>query len=215
MRIAALILFVPFAAHADTPPAPGPAPAPPPAASTTATAEPGKPWTFAVAPRIAFAIATSKLGPAAQVGVELDVALSRRLVLAIDVSLDRPSHDGTVMDTRLPPPGTATYTVSETELAIALDVGYRIGDKSIVPWVAGGPLIQMLRTTETNSIAPGENTAQSTKLGIDLAGGVDFKAGPGYAVGQLRIDYAGLDDALTGSSNAGRITIGAAYRLTF
>jgi opacity protein-like surface antigen len=195
----------------------GPAHADPDAIEMSPT-EVVTPWSVGVAPRIGLAVPTSKLGATAVGGLELDVALpvaEHRLVLALGGSLTRPSHSGDVADPRVP--AGSTYTIKETELALALALDYRFAPagKSLVPWIGVGPLLHLLRTTETTSIAPGDNTAQSTAFGFELAAGLDVKAGPGFLAGDLRYDYSKLDHYLTGTSSAGKVMIDAGYRLVF
>ena len=76
-------------------------------------------------------------------------------------------------------------------------------------------MLHMLRSTETTSIAPGDNTAQSTEVGLELGGGVDYRLGPGFVAGDVRFAYSGLDHSLTGKTNAGKVTVAAAYRVVF
>ncbi len=185
--------------------------------SPTATPEPAKVWRFAVEPRLGFIVPTAKLGPMVIGGIELDVpvAMDHRLLIGLDLSLTRPSHDGSVMDPRLSAP--AEYTIKETELVIALLVSYRLAshDHPLVPWVGVGPMAHLLRSTESTTIAPGDNTAVSTEIGLELAGGIDYRIGPGFIVGDLRIVYSKLDHEITGNTNAGKISLAAGYRLMF
>ncbi len=205
----ALLVAATTTARADNP-----SPPPPPAATTTAA--PAAAWQLGIAPRLGVVVPTSKLGPMMVGGLELDYAVSGHLVIALDGTITQPSYDGSVMDTRIPG-GTATYTIKETELSTALMIDYRLAgpDASLVPWLGIGPMLHMLRSNETNTIAPGTNTAQSTEFGVELGGGVDFKAGPGYLAGDLRFAYSKLDHTLTGSTNAGKVTIGIGYRVVF
>lgn len=176
------------------------------------------PWKFGVAGRAALDVPTSKLGPMAAFTLELDAALpvmDHRLGLALGLGWTRPGHDGTVMDPRVG--GEQSYEVDQTEVTIALDATLRLlqGDRKLAPWIGAGPVLVLLQTRETTTIAPGANTEQSTKLGFELAVGADLRAGPGYAVGELRAMYAGLDHRLTGDTNAGNVVVGVGYRLTF
>lgn len=203
-----LALLVPASALAQ--------PAPDQPAPTTAGAT--APWRIGLAPRVGIVVPTSKLGPMVIGGLELDhvlPVLDHRLVLGLDVSLTRPSHEGVVMDPRLPAP--ADYTVHETELEVALLASYRLAapDRALVPWVGVGPMLHFLKTTETTTVAPGENTAVSTELGVELGGGIDFRAGPGFVTGDARLAYSKLDHQLTGSTNAGKLAIAAGYRVVF
>jgi hypothetical protein len=196
-------------------------------APTTATADvvaaesagSGAPaWSVAVAPRIGVTVPTSSLGAMVVGGLAIDVPLpvaNRQLVLAFDLSLTRPSHDGTVMDPRIN--GSGTFDVAVTELKLGLDLVYRFfgPERSFIPFAGGGPLIHMLRTSETTSFAPGTNTAQSTQLGVEALIGADFRAGPGYVLGEARLVYSGLDHVLTGKTNAGNVMVSAGYRAVF
>ena len=168
--------------------------------------------------RFGLVVPTSKLGATALGGLELDVAtpaLDHRFLIGIDASLTRPGHDGSVMDPRLP--STAQYTIKETELVIALLASYRFApaDRKLVPWAGIGPMLHLLRTTETTTIAPGDNTASSMEIGVELGGGVDYRVGPGYLAGDLRVAYSKLDHVLTGSTNAGKLALAVGYRWVF
>jgi hypothetical protein len=175
-------------------------------------------WTFGFSPRLGATIPTSKLGLMVVGGVEIDYALpvlGRQLVLALDLSLTRPSHEGTVNDPRVG--GMQSYTINETELKVGLDLLFRFfpPGHTLIPYAGIGPVLHMLRSTETTSFAPGENTAQNTELGFELMGGVDWRLGPGYLVGDVRAVYTDLDHLLTGDSNAGNITVAAGWRVVF
>ena len=217
----------PAVAPAPTAPAPPPTtPAPPPTtptADTSASATAGTPapaaWRFAVTPRFGVTVPTSKLGAFVIGGVQIDYApavADHRLLLGLDLSLTRPSHDSTVMDPRIPG-GSGSYAIHETEMAIGLTAAYHLlaTERSLVPWVGGGPVLQLLKTTETTSLAPGENTATSTELGLEVFGGADLRVGPGFLVGDLRLVYSKLDHGLTGSTNAGKLALEAGYRFVF
>jgi len=176
-------------------------------------------WTIGAAARAGVAVPTSKLGPMVAGGLELDVALpvaNHQLVLALDGTLTRPSHDGSVMDPRVPG-GVAAYTIHQLEFVIGVMATYRFAPagKRLVPWLGAGPIVHLLSTRETSSLSPDANTATSTKLGGELGGGVDLRAGPGFVVGEARLVYSGLDNLLAGVSNAGNIVVATAYRLVF
>lgn len=188
-----------------------------PAASVSEQATTPAAWSFAVAPRLGLTVPASELGAMAVIGVEATAAVAAegRLGVSLDLSWSRPGHDGSLSDSRVPSP--AMYTIEQTEIVIAAMLAYRFAgpEKSLVPWVAGGPLLHVLRTQQTTTIAPGENTASGVEPGVQLAGGVDLAAGPGYIVGDVRFAYSKLDNVLTGSSNAGKLMLSAGYRFTF
>lgn len=219
MRIHALAittLLVPAMAGAQPPPAASSS-----AAASTTAEPPAHGWTVAIAPRVGLVVPTASLGPMVIGGVQVDIAtpaLDHRLLVGIDGSIARPSHDGSVMDQRIPG-GSATYSIHELEGVIAILASYRLAgpDRPFVPWIGAGPMLHLLRTSESTSITPKEadNTEVSTELGVELAGGADVRLGPGYLGGDLRVAYSKLDHKLTGSTNAGKIAVTASYRLTF
>lgn len=218
--ITALVTAAPHAAFGQ--PEPEPSPPPPPPVETTATTEATETspddWSFGIAPRLAVTVPTSKLGAMVVGGLEIDFALpvaERRLIVALDVTMTRPSYDGSGSDPRVG--GAYEYTVKETEVKIGLDAIFRIftADKKFVPYVGAGPLIHLLRTTETTSFTPDANMEESTKLGFEVLVGADYRVGPGMLLGELRVVYSDLDHLFTGDSNAGNLMIGVGYRFVF
>jgi len=205
---------------------PSPAPAGPPdpappdePAGVSAAVEPTKPWKIGIAPRVGFVVPTSKLGAMVVGGLELDYVLpaaNRQLFVAVDLSLTRPSYDAVVMDPRIPS-GSGMYTIHETEMVIGLMLGYRVfpADRALVPWAAIGPILHLLRTSESTTFAPGDNTATSTEFGLEIAVGADYRVGPGFAVGGARLTYSKLDHTLTGDTNAGKLGFDVGYRIVF
>ncbi len=226
----ALALALPLPRAAFGQPAPAPAPvtttttvsaeahvtAPVPVEQTDLEAH--HTWSFAIAPRLAITVPTSKLGATVVAGLEIDAALpvaDHRLILALDFAMTRPSYDGAGTDPRVN--GSYAYTVKEREVKIGLDAIFRFFDasKQLVPYVGAGPVIHLLKTTETASFAPGENMEQSTKLGFELVGGADYRVGPGLLLAELRVVYSGLDHLFTGDTNAGNLMFGVGYRFVF
>ncbi len=217
------------------PPTPGsPTPAPPPtdvlhqyddarpapaAVMTARGDQPEAPWSIAIAPRIGVTVPTSKLGPMVVGGLDVAVPLPvahHQLVLAFDLALTRPGHDDTVMDARIPG-GMGSYAIHQLEMVVGVIASYRVfpAGHRVVPWFGAGPILHLLKTTEASSLAPADNTATSTELGIELGGGVDYRTGPGFLVGDVRVVYSKLDNLLTGASNAGNLVLAAGYRFVF
>jgi hypothetical protein len=226
LRTAITILIVAGAAtQVMAQPAPGsagPAPSLPPTPPAVTAPGPGVAtagWKIGAAARLGVAIPTSKLGSMVAGGLELDVPLpvaNHQLVIAFDGTLTRPSHDGSAMDPRVPG-GVATYTIHQLEFVVGVMATYRFAPagRGLVPWLGAGPIVHLLSTRETTSLSPDANTATATKLGGELGGGLDLRAGPGFVVGELRVVYSGLDNLLAGESNAGNLVIATAYRLVF
>ncbi len=209
MRTLLLLMLVPVTAAAQ------PVDTPQPASSSGAPA----PWSVGIEPRVGLSVATSKLGPYVIGGLAIDVATplaEHRFLIGLDLSFTRPSHDAAVMDPRLPG-GETSYTIHEQEFGIAVRASYRFAgaDATLVPWAGAGPLVHMLKSTETTRAAPGDNTAASTELGVEAGGGVDLRVGPGFVTGDVRLAYTKLAHTITGDTNAGKVAIALGYRFVF
>jgi hypothetical protein len=196
--LAVLVLFVAGRASAQAPPDPA--------------------WSFGVAPHLGLTIPTSRLEPTIVGGVELSVILpvaARRLVLALDVTLARPAYAST--GTALEVNGPYSYTVDETELKLALDVLYRFlpAEGRVVPYLGLGGVVQLLKTTETTSLAPGENTQRDSRFGFEAVLGADLRTGPGLLLVETRWVHTDLDHMFTGETNAGNVSISLGFRLVF
>lgn len=186
------------------------------ATSVVAHAEP---WSVGIEPRIGAMLPTSKLGANVTGGVELDVATpvaNHQLTIGLDASFARPSYSSSAMSAQLP--GAIDYTVQQLEVLVGLTANYRFFDEThkLVPRVGAGPVVQMLRSTESTMPAyAGDNQSQQTKLGVEASAGVDYAAGPGFLAADLRFIYSSLDTPLTGSSNAGSLSLAVGYRFVF
>jgi len=186
--------------------------------SVGSTSSPGSPdWTVAFAPRLGAIVPTSSLGPFVGVGLEFDVflpVLDKQLVAALDLSYTRPGASGAVIDARVG--GRQTYDLAVDELGLALEVFYRFfpNDQELVPFAGLGLLVNMLQSNQDSSL-PGANSETSTEVGVTLAGGVDWRLGPGFLVGELRFAYSALSHELTGDSNAGNVGLSVGYRIGF
>jgi len=102
-------------------------------------------------------------------------------------------------------------------MVVGATIGYRLfgAGHALVPWGALGPVLHMLRTSESTMVAPGDNSATSTELGLEVAAGVDYRLGPGFLLGAARMIYSNLDHTLTGDTNAGKLGFEAGYRFVF
>jgi hypothetical protein len=187
-------------------------------AVAVAAPEPQHAWSFGIAPSVGLTVPTSALGPFVIGGLELDFALpvlDKRLVVALDASLTRPGKSGSGTDARVG--GAYDYDLKVTELKLGLDLVFRFfgADRPLVPYLGVGPIVHLLKSTETSTLAPGENSAQGTKYGVEVVGGVDYRLGPGLLLGEVRYVYSALDHLWTGSSNAGSVSLSVGYRLVF
>lgn len=175
-------------------------------------------WNFAVAPRIGLAVPTSKLSPFVAMGLELGYrlpAVDKRISVLVDVAYTRPSHGETANDPRVG--GDADFETTESEIKLGLGGSFRVftDDHTLVPWVGASAVMQRLTSTQTNDLAPGENTSEDTRFGGELFAGADYRLGPGYALGEARLVLTDLDDLITGNSNAGNVNLSLGYRLVF
>ncbi|MFN7133565.1 MAG: outer membrane beta-barrel protein, partial [Myxococcales bacterium] len=139
--------------------------------------------------------------------------LERQLSVALDTTFTRPTFTAGGSDARVG--GPFTYEVAEREFKFALDALYRMPVGPVGAFFGGGPVLQLLNTTQTTSFGPGENTESNVELGFELAGGADYRLGPGFLFGDLRLVFTDLDHQLTGDTNAGKITVAAGYRFVF
>lgn len=214
----AALLSLAAAPAAQAEPPPGPAAEASGPAATAASPGPAAPApAVGITPTMGMNVPTSQLGLFVVGGLELDVFLpvaDHRLVLALGGTITRPSHDGKGTDPRT---GDYTFTVRETELKVGLDVVWRFftEERALVPYAGLGPILHMLRSTETNSLGPGQNTGQSTKPGFELVGGADYKVGPGRLLAEARLVYSTLDHQISGDTNAGNVIVSVGYRLLF
>ena len=175
-------------------------------------------WNIGLAPRIGLAVPTSKLSPFVSLGLEIGYrlpAMEKRLSVLLDVAYTKPSHDETLNDPRVG--GDANFEIDESEFKVGLGGSFRLftDEKALVPWAGVAAVMQRLSSTETNALAPGENTSTDTRFGGELSAGADYRLGPGYALGEARMVLTDLDDLITGNSNAGNVNLSLGYRLVF
>ena len=175
-------------------------------------------WMLAVAPRFGLIVPTSKLSPFVSVGLELGYrlpTLDRRVSLIADIAYTRPSRNASANDDRVG--GDTIFDTKESELKLGLGGSFRLLTKiaTLVPWVGASAVVQMLTSSQTNDLSPGENTARSTKFGGEVFAGADYRLGPGYALGEARFVLTDLDDLITGNSNAGSVNLSIGYRFVF
>ena len=173
---------------------------------------------FGLAPRVGLDVPTSDLEPFLVAALEVDFflpILERRLALAIDMSFTRPHHSGSGSDPRIG--GEYKYEIDVLQLKAALDIVLRLASNRSfpIPFVGLGPICQYVRTTQTTSIASGENTEWSIEPGFEVLAGLDIPLGPGFLLFDFRYVFSDLAHRFTGDTNAGNVTSAAGYRLVF
>lgn len=160
------------------------------------------------------------LGANLAVGVEIGYQLpfaGRRFRVLLTVDYSQPPADGKARSDAVG--GEYTWTLSQRELAIGLVGGARFPQGgALTPWIALGPRLYLLETRANGASAGepfGEYVETSTELGAVVAGGVDYRVGPGALVGELEVGFSDLDHLTTGEASTGAFGVRAGYRLTF
>jgi hypothetical protein len=150
-----------------------------------------------------------------EVGYVLPI-MKRSFAGVIDVSYTAPSTTGEQSDPRVSG-GTYSWTLTQKELVIQPTLMYRLTSLGrVVPYVGVGPRIYLLRSiveAKAGSQVIGETIEQSTKVGVGLPLGAEFKLGPGALLGELLFEYGPLDHTATGSSHTAGGTLQLGYRL--
>src|SRR5690349_6366114 len=83
-------------------------------------------WSFEVAPSVGLLVPTARLGPTVAGGLELGFALpvaARRLLVAVDAGLARPTQSGSGTDPRAG--GAYDFDVGVTEFTVGLGLRWR------------------------------------------------------------------------------------------
>ena len=130
-----------------------------------------------------------------------------------------PSTDGTVAaaDPRLPGDGSFNYEVTQQAVVLTLGARYRISlaDDAIAPYGAVGARMYLMRTTTEGQAAGqalGTTDETATAFGLHVAGGVDFRLGPGAVLAEAQLGYAPLDGYVMRDTNAGALVLLVGYR---
>jgi opacity protein-like surface antigen len=231
-------LPLPLAAVLVLPAAPAfaqdlPPPSPAVAATVTETAPARDRGAFVIGVKVGglFSEAFSKLGPSFLVEVETGYVLprlKRSFAILIDAGYTQPTASGdpgsmgsaVPADPRVAANGGAYHwDLTQRELTFGLTIMYRLTliRDWVAPYVGIGPRLWLLETTVSGNAGANnpisESTEQSTKVGLSVPIGVDFKLGPGRIFGEMQILWAPIDHRITGEASVGSITVGAGYRL--
>jgi hypothetical protein len=130
-----------------------------------------------------------------------------------------PRTDGTGAepDARLPADGTFSYDVTQQAAIVTLGGRYRFPvTESIAPYGAIGGRMYLMRTTVNGEAADeafGQNEETAMEFGLHLAGGVDFRLGPGALLAELQLGYAPLDGFVLRDTNMGAMVLMVGYRV--
>jgi len=157
--------------------------------------------------------------------VELGYALSlpepigRSLELFTAGAYLAPSSEGAsgAPDPRLPDDGTFRYEVTQQAVVLTLGARYRLSlaDDTIAPYAAVGGRMYLMRTEiegEAAGQSLGKTEESASAIGLHVAGGVDFKLGPGAVLAEAQLGYAGLDGYVMRDTNFGALALLVGYR---
>ncbi len=232
------VLLIASTAYAQAPapePAPPPAPAPvaepAPAATVTASAsvEPAKPdrgaFVLGVKGGGLFPEVFSDLGANFFVDVEVGWILpflKRGIAITIDAGYTQPEVTKSGTDPRVTSNGGMyTWDLTQRQVIIGLTIAWRmtfIGEGRLVPYIGVGPRLWLLQTQVVGSAGSGnpitESDEQSTKVGVGVPIGLDYKVGPGRFFVEAQFLWGPIDHRTTGDSSVGSITAALGYRLT-
>lgn len=142
--------------------------------------------------------------------------LNRGIGIYADVAYTVPRTSGEGSDPRVPG-GAYSWTLTQKQLSITPMVVYRFTKLGrLVPYVGLGARIYMMESI-TEGMSGNqtilETKERSTKVGMALPLGVDFKIGPGALLAELLFELGPLDHRLTGETSTAATSLALGYRL--
>lgn len=160
------------------------------------------------------------LSPFVSAGIEAGYVfpwMNRSFAAALDADYTAPSKEGSDSDPRLGASGGSyDWHLTERQLAIMPVFLYRLTSLgTIVPYAGLGPRIYLLQSTVRGTFQGAEiseTTEKSTKVGVGVPIGMEYRLGPGGLLAELLLQYGGLDHTATGSSSTGAASLSIGYR---
>lgn len=126
-----------------------------------------------------------------------------------------PTAKGTGTDPRVDG-GTYSWKLTQKELTLTPAITYRYtGLGKLVPYIAVGPRIYMLQSVVEGAVGNStisETREQSTKVGLGIPLGLDYRIGPGALLGELLFEWAPLNHTATGNTNTAGLSLHLGYR---
>lgn len=216
--VAAVAALLPLVCRAQ-----GAEPAPPQVAERPSAApSEGAKGTLELAPKVGGLVPWSKLKPTVGFDLELGYVtplIDHQLAVVVDVGYSQPTHGTQVTDTRV---GSSAYTFTLTQRELNLFVGPKFfilpTDAALLPYVGAGVKVQLMRSDIVGAAggqAFGDGSETKTQVGGALRGGLGLQAGPGHIIGELEVAYAGLQETVTGTSNAADVGLQLGYMFIF
>jgi len=180
---------------------------------------------FTVGARVgaSFGQVASELGmsPTGELQMSWQMPFANRMVgLMFGMGYSAPSassQPGSYGDTRLGQNASSiSYTTTVKDFAITLgpQIFFPLAHAPLIPYLAGG-LKTHFTTVETEGSAGGQafgtNREPRTRLGYFVRGGTGVRLGPGMLSFDLGFEGSPVDDAITGSANAGGLITSLGY----
>ncbi|MSP59515.1 MAG: hypothetical protein EXR72_04085 [Myxococcales bacterium] len=163
--------------------------------------------------------AFNKLGSTFLVELELGWQLpflGRRLGIFGEVSYTQPGASGTRSDPRLAS-GMASWQLTERDLGLTVGAKFQ---QPIGQWILlyGGVgakvhLTRHIVTATSGGADLGENSEDSTRLGLLLRLGGGLRLGPGAVVIELQYEYTPVHHLITGDDNTASLAAALGYTL--
>lgn len=173
---------------------------------------------FLAAGKFGATVPMNGLDPFVIGGVELGwvfAGTGRRIAGLLDVTYTAPHAEGSAKDARVGS-GEYSWEVRQKELVLQPTFLYRLqGQSAFVPFVGIGPRIYFLETVgkgESGGSKLQETNEQSTKFGVGLPLGAEYKLGPGGLFAEALFEWGPLDHRITGDSSLLALNVFLGYR---
>lgn len=144
--------------------------------------------------------------------------LEGRLGVGATVGYAQPSHERTLQDPRFPD-GSLSYSLTTRDLRLGVGAQwhFRAAGSKLSPYAGARLRVHLVETRSDgqSGSAFGEHRETATQVGGAPYGGVMWRLGPGFLLGELELDLASMDQRVTGESNISALAIKAGYALTF
>lgn len=144
--------------------------------------------------------------------------LDGRLGVGATVGYAQPSHERTLQDPRFPG-GSLTYALTTRDLRVGVGAQwhFRAAGSKLSPYAGARLRLHLVETRSDGEAGSpfGEHRETATKVGGAPYGGVLWRLGPGFLLGELEVDLAAMDQRVTGEANISALAFKAGYALTF
>ena len=209
-------------ANVDPKPESNPTPTPGPAVTTSAPALSnsgnGKKIHVGIQTGVVFPQLQSDLGTAIGGKIEAGMRVWKSLAPFVSVAYAQPGVESELMDPRV---GNYTTTTTQRELTTTIGAMWRFlpAGGALNIYAAAGLRVWFLKTLTRGAVVAGsaflQNTETSTRIGGALAGGAEYRVGPGAAVAEIDVGGSDLPHLITGDVTTTAVGVNIGYRLMF